>query len=453
MRTYNRRNYHYYLVQNYSLTDKCSDFSFDPENPLALVIALRNGIVIRYEWKFAPASSGQLGETEMFAVIDGNKLLCTPFDKVLVPPPMSFYQIESKHPILSRDFFKNSLFVWTQFDLTVYSFELNEPGPETSNKEMMFGKACLDYGKYPRKTAQYKLSTLAFHKSVIPSHWTVIADAQICCIAPSKGESRGTSLFLVSLDASNETCTIEKEIPFDGETAVFDLKLHKATSGVCEIILSMKDNRLLQFDLKCHELQRLNCPRPFNDICPFDLNSNLNILGVSRNRFLYINSDLVFSEITSVRIQRTDFILFTTLGHRLYICPLSEIVRKNFNGTLDGFYSRKIERGAKIAAVVQNGTAVILQMPRGNLECIHPKILLIKLVERKLEENDHAEAFQICQKHRLDMNILCDRDFAAFLVSLPVVLRNVNSYLLLNLFISELNDKEPEIKFDKKSTG
>ena len=453
MKIYNRRNYHYYVVQSYSLSYKCSDFAFDPENPFALVLALTDGSVIRYEWKFSSASSRKLGGSGMFAIIDGNKLLCTPFDKVLVPPPMSFYQIQCKDEILSRDFNKSKMFIWTKFDILVFSLELEQPDPETSNKEIIFGKACLDYGKYPKKVGQYKLNSLSLKDPIVPHHWTVVNEDLVCCVAPSRNESSGKSIFLISLDPNEEVCNVERQIKVDGANSVFDLKSHEDSKGVSSIVLSTTDNRVIQFDLDGNKLQMLAANRPINDIFTFEINSIFNFLGVSRNRFLYINSNLLCSEITSVQLQSKEFILFTTLSHRLYICPLSEVISKSFPLHLEGFYARKIERGAKLAGVVQNGTSVILQMPRGNLECIHPKIMLIRLVEKKLEGNYHSEAFQICQKHRLDMNILCDHDFATFLSSLAQILRNVNSYLLVNLFISELNDKEPEIKFKRKSTG
>jgi len=40
------------------------------------------------------------------------------------------------------------------------------------------------------------------------------------------------------------------------------------------------------------------------------------------------------------------------------------------------FNVRAVERGSRI--VIQNGTRTVLQMPRGNLETIYPRIVMLK---------------------------------------------------------------------------
>jgi elongator complex protein 1 len=38
---------------------------------------------------------------------------------------------------------------------------------------------------------------------------------------------------------------------------------------------------------------------------------------------------------------------------------------------------RQLERGSRLVTTVTNQTAVVLQLPRGNLEIIHPRALVI----------------------------------------------------------------------------
>lgn len=47
---------------------------------------------------------------------------------------------------------------------------------------------------------------------------------------------------------------------------------------------------------------------------------------------------------------------------------------------------RRVERGSRIVAVVPDDTKLILQMPRGNLETIHPRALVLSAVRKNLDE-------------------------------------------------------------------
>lgn len=46
---------------------------------------------------------------------------------------------------------------------------------------------------------------------------------------------------------------------------------------------------------------------------------------------------------------------------------------------------RQIERGACIVCAVPTDTKVVLQMPRGNLEVIHPRSLVLSAIRRSLD--------------------------------------------------------------------
>ena len=47
---------------------------------------------------------------------------------------------------------------------------------------------------------------------------------------------------------------------------------------------------------------------------------------------------------------------------------------------------RRVERGSKIVTVVPCDTKVVLQMPRGNLETIHPRALVLSCVRKALDK-------------------------------------------------------------------
>lgn len=71
---------------------------------------------------------------------------------------------------------------------------------------------------------------------------------------------------------------------------------------------------------------------------------------------------------------------------------------------------RRVERGSKIVLAVADDTKVILQMPRGNLETIHPRALVLSKVKKFLDALDYGKAFDLVRRHRISMNILYDHN-------------------------------------------
>ncbi len=73
---------------------------------------------------------------------------------------------------------------------------------------------------------------------------------------------------------------------------------------------------------------------------------------------------------------------------------------------------RNVERGSKIITCTKG--RVVFQLPRGNLEAIYPKLIMINEVKNKMEEKEYGQAFEIVRTHRLDFNILIDIDQKRF---------------------------------------
>ena len=88
------------------------------------------------------------------------------------------------------------------------------------------------------------------------------------------------------------------------------------------------------------------------------------------------------------------------------------------------YFERKLERGGLLVSLIEddptmcrgsfwgegiNLGALILQMPRGNLEVTNPRpLLLVILKELVLVKCDHLKAYLFCRRHKMDMNLLVD---------------------------------------------
>lgn len=106
---------------------------------------------------------------------------------------------------------------------------------------------------------------------------------------------------------------------------------------------------------------------------------------------LYLNDKLFSNECTSFFLSQT-FLAFINstsgLSHELFIYDTNRILPKplNQNGNEppklailqddSNFNVRAVERGSRIVTI--NGTRTVLQMPRGNLEGIYPRIIMLK---------------------------------------------------------------------------
>ena len=86
------------------------------------------------------------------------------------------------------------------------------------------------------------------------------------------------------------------------------------------------------------------------------------------------------------------FIIFATTAHEAVFVPLSSlpsILEKSEEGMkeLQGTWeSRKVERGSRIVVPVPSSTGLVLQMPRGNLETIYPRPMVMEVVNQDVDE-------------------------------------------------------------------
>ena len=99
---------------------------------------------------------------------------------------------------------------------------------------------------------------------------------------------------------------------------------------------------------------------------------------------------------------------------------------------------RSIERGAKIVTVMPTTYSVVLQMPRGNLETVYPRALVLAAIRRFIEAERYDEAFLACRNQRVDMNIIHDHDPDRFLTNVEKIVTQINKVEHIDLLLSQL---------------
>ena len=148
-----------------------------------------------------------------------------------------------------------------------------------------------------------------------------------------------------------------------------------------------------------NNLSSARFPQPctYFSICstPDSLEKEL-CVGLTDFYRLYINHKEIANNCTSFYIH-DKYILYTTHDNNLKFIDLKKTgTYKNFiflffnrkfkifqDGLVIEELFRRLERGSKLVTCLHNDTTCILQMPRGNLETIHPRTLVIT----KLKDN------------------------------------------------------------------
>ncbi len=79
-------------------------------------------------------------------------------------------------------------------------------------------------------------------------------------------------------------------------------------------------------------------------------------------------------------------------------------------------------------------------MPRGNLEGIYPRMIMLKKSFELIQNIKYGEAFRLLRQHKIDINLIHDLDPDKFFENVDVLVRELKSVDYLNLFINSINE-------------
>lgn len=92
--------------------------------------------------------------------------------------------------------------------------------------------------------------------------------------------------------------------------------------------------------------------------------------------------------------------------------------------------------------VVPKDTRTILQMPRGNLECIQPRALSLYIIGTYLNELNYYAAFDLIRKQRINLNLIFDHNPSLFIANAEKFVESIKNPSWLSLFLSELQEED-----------
>ncbi|KAJ1958693.1 putative elongator complex protein 1 [Linderina pennispora] len=434
------KNYHWYLKQEIRssvLGDAVSHVVWDTEDPMLLHIAGEHSYTaMRLQSTPAVAQAASEQSISGACVVDGAKLLYTPFAYANVPPPMALHTLTAPSPIAHVAFGAfgdgNDFAALLADGRTVVTYKCayaatvkEAPPPAPADTASLVDE-----------------SLIVFRQIAWPAENTLVA-------LGSQQNSSGAKHDVLSVVQIEQGEVVSRAVLNVEDMAFAKAVKLVASPNVNKLLLETADGSV--FDVEYTSGLMLSPIASLPEVCidldAVSVDGKIEVVGRTERNQLFVGSHLVSAACSSFFMRR-DFLLLTTTTHFLRFVP----VDTDFAGATVAEDApavskydetrRRVERGSTIVLASTVGDSVVFQMPRGNLETVRPRALVLSSVRRLLDARSYKAALVLCRVNRIDMNVIFDHipdkligDFAEFV-------NQVNDPDLLNLFVSGLRDED-----------
>lgn len=427
-------NYHYYLKQELPFTpvDHALGAAWHQEKTLTLAVSNAHEFaMLGYTLSVATGSVLPPHDVGLIMVIDGLTLKITPLRLANVPPPMSFLDIALASPAIdvcaSED--GSCVIALHQDSLVVYALDVSGPNP-------------------PAAILKYRIPLGSGSKSQNPRQLAVDKSNQAYVLICNENEAFD-EVTLVGLDGKNlrkmslggQVVSINPQIDFQSiqynMSSTSNLKPNVGTINV-----DVDESGTLQ----PHFRLPVDCPR----LQSWDNGDFSLVIGLSAAGTLYVfgksaldpdfSQRLLVRGITSFMLTSAHLI-FTSTQHLVKFVHLQDgELQVPLDEPEKDERCRSIERGARLVTVMPSSYSLVLQMPRGNLETIYPRALVLAGIRRAILAKDYRRAFFACRSHRVDMNIVHDFAPQQFMSCILLFVDQIKKPVHIDLFLSQLKE-------------
>ncbi|KAI8318041.1 IkappaB kinase complex, IKAP component, partial [Martensiomyces pterosporus] len=444
------KNYHWYLkqeIRSSALGDTLSHIVWDTEDPMLAHIAGRASYVaIRVSSMPSVSHVASEKSNSAACVIDGNKLLYTPFSYANVPPPMALHTLELPQPIshvVFGGFGDGNDFVALLADRTTAIAYRCEHG--TTVRDAIPPAEIARFSLAPEQGIPLLARQIAW-----PTRDTLVTlGKQIQADGSYRDAVSVVKLGSGSPSVSNEVVA-HASLGIDCAATGQAVRLSMAPHVDQLLLLETADGQVLSvaYDMPAPSISPIAVlPEACVELDAVSVGSDIIVIGRTERNQLFANGHLVSPACSSFFL-RSDFLLVTTTTHSLRFIPVdSDLAAATVSedaSTASKYDEtrRRIERGSTIVLASPTSNNVVFQMPRGNLETVRPRALVLASVRRLLEARRYREALVTCRANRIDMNIIVDHIPAKLVDDFPEFVAQIGDPDLLNLFVSGLRDED-----------
>ncbi|KAL6413952.1 hypothetical protein AUP68_03484 [Ilyonectria robusta] len=414
-------NYHWYLKQEIPTDLDSSCLSWHPEKALRFAAASSNGVLVaEHIFYTARGSCRPPFDNGAVAVIDGDSVKLTPFRTANVPPPMSLFEITAASAVVDVAFgYQNTIFaVLHRNGVDVYEWPMKNG---RSIKPQLLRQILSEPTDVPAYRIPLKITCTSNNKFHCFNYLNYQDKDSLELSAPAESINDEHLTIFNTYQPLGATSTYQDDSTLEAYGQDSSGKLYRIGQSENDIIH-------IQFQTQL----------PWFEITKVD--DELVAFGLSRNGHMYANSRLLAKNCTSFIVTPTHLV-FTTNNHLVKFVHLSADVEELEVPADDPEKDercRSVERGSRLVTAVPTNMSLVFQMPRGNLETIFPRAMVLAGIRDLVDEKNYARAFSYCRSQRVDMNILYDHQPDQFLASVGLFLDQIPDVTYIDLFLSSL---------------
>ncbi|OBA21416.1 IkappaB kinase complex, IKAP component [Metschnikowia bicuspidata var. bicuspidata NRRL YB-4993] len=427
------KNYHWYLKQELVVSgadarNEVVFVRFHPEKPLHLMVGTsRAGL-----WVYNLAQQTATGPTVagrdagMVVVIDGAEAKVTPLALANVPPPMAYRDYDFDAPLCAAAVNRAN----DAFAVATCAGDVHVCRVSPADMRRGVQPAVATIGRALIATPDEVVKQVCF-----------IADTTVAVLVDAPGASR-VELFDVHATATHvASAELGVRAVLLKARADFAAAVAECVDGsLLEVLAAGATARVAQFPVLCHDFE----------VCMVsgDMGEEPVALGVSGNGKLYGNDTHLASGVTSIKATQ-DHLVLTNAHSQVCFVHLKNVLEpatfsflQNQTAAAADERVRQIERGLVLVSCIPSKYSVVLQAPRGNLETICPRIMVLSGVRNFIAALDYRNAFVACRTHRIDLDLLHDYDPALFHSNVELFVKQIGRADYLDLFVSCLHEED-----------
>ncbi|KAJ5113385.1 hypothetical protein N7456_001919 [Penicillium angulare] len=426
-------NYHYYLKQEIPIMvepDSTVPFSFEWHQEKALrVVAGSSGTILEMDYVFDIHHGSTVipDDVGAVAVIDGKNLKLTPLRLAGVPPPMAHNELKVDSNVVDVSFSKSgtrfavlmnsrfSIFLWSlksrpvPIPILESSYPLSE-APDSRPRQISFVNdnevyVLMNSGPNTSHIEQTNLETRESRTVYQTTDSEQLASIfagighQALWFSHAKQPARSVTYSSIETTDNGEVVTS----PWDESPSV---DTHWAR------VVSISDTERL-------------------------------LITMTRSGGLYANKRVLAKNCTSFLLTPAH-LLFTTSQHLLKFVHLNhaEEMEVPEDTPETDERCRSIERGSKLVCVMPSVFGVVLQAPRGNIETIYPRALVLAGIRTFIDLKKYRSAFLACRSQMVDYNILHDYAPQQFMENILLFIEQVKRVDHIDDFLSRLSEDD-----------
>lgn len=417
------KNYHWYLKQELYVNqqnehNKVTFLKFHPEKPLHLMVGTSSGCLLMFNFAYKVASGPTVAglDVGMVIVIDGCEAKVTPLGIANVPPPIAYRDYDLDQNLL---------------DVAVGSDNESFAAITSTGSILLFHLSLEDMkkGSAPQLSEIKDIPQDEFLKQVCFTNSTCVALIDT---------PRGSRVALY-----NSAAELVASYDLDMRAVLLKSRSDFKSAIVERIdgsLLEVTENGVSQigsFPVLCHDMEIA--------VVQNEGENSAVCFGVTSNGKLYHEFTQLATGITSIKATQDHLAITNAQLQVCFVHLAAEPLPQSFAFIGSAHADerlRQIERGSILVSCIPSKYSVVLQAPRGNLETICPRIMVLTAVRQFLANLEYEQAFVACRTHRIDLDLLHDYDPRQFFANIELFVRQVKRVDFLDLFVSCLKEED-----------